>query len=125
TDSMSTPEPASDASDAAVEADPEVVRLKKELRKAQLERQIADARNMPIGCEPRIDAVEKAIDQLIECMTNGYGELKDKVDSCPLSGLRESFRCSSCGKKGLLAAKIVCTACETEELWGWHPDEAT
>ena len=38
----------------------------------------------------------------------------------PLSGARD-ITCQSCGSKGLIAAKIICTKCRHETYLGWWP----
>jgi len=35
--------------------------------------------------------------------------------------LREVFGCGSCGAKGTVASRIMCTSCHKESWWGWWP----
>ena len=51
--------------DPEVESHPEVVELKRELRKAQLQSQIAAVR-VPAGMEKRLDSLEKTVSEMAE-----------------------------------------------------------
>ena len=51
--------------DPEVESHPEVVELKRELRKAQLQSQIAAVR-VPAGTEKRLDSLEKTVSEMAE-----------------------------------------------------------
>ena len=51
--------------DPEVESHPEVVELKRELRKAQLQSQIAAVR-VPAGTEKRLDTLEKTVSEMAE-----------------------------------------------------------
>ena len=33
----------------------------------------------------------------------------------------ENFVCSTCSEKGLVAARLTCTSCGSENWWGWYP----
>ena len=51
--------------DQEVESHPEVIELKRELRKAQLQSQIAAVR-VPAGMEKRLDSLEKTVSEMAE-----------------------------------------------------------
>ena len=51
--------------DPEVESHPEVVELKRELRKVQLQSQIAAVR-APVGTEKRLDSLEKTVSEMAE-----------------------------------------------------------
>ena len=51
--------------DPEVESHPEVIELKRELRKAQLQSQIAAVR-VPAGMEKRLDSLEKTVSEMAE-----------------------------------------------------------
>ena len=51
--------------DPEVESHPEVLELKRELRKAQLQSQIAAVR-VPTGMEKRLDSLEKTVSEMAE-----------------------------------------------------------
>ena len=51
--------------DPEVESHPEVIELKRELRKAQLQSQIAAVR-APAGMEKRLDSLEKTVSEMAE-----------------------------------------------------------
>jgi hypothetical protein len=91
-------EASNSAYDSALEADPEILDLKKELRKAQLERQLAEMR-APIDLEDRLAKIEKDMQGLVGRFTH----LNDKIEGSLLLGLRRVFKCA-CGKQGLVAA---------------------
>ncbi len=38
-------------------------------------------------------------------------------------GAHQSFICSSCQSQGNVAAKLNCTACGEENMWGWWPPQ--
>ena len=111
--------------DQDVERDPEIVDLRKALRKAELERQIAGL-NEPSKLEERLEALEnevKLLDDALSGTTEAYLSLESELDGSPLLGLRKNFKCS-CGAKGMVATKVECTSCGGEVSWGWWaPDE--
>lgn len=110
--------------EAEVETDPEIVRLKKELRKAQLQRQIREAR-APLEVETRLLAlggrvtqVEQYLKQAVEALQS----LRAKVAADPLSGVREQYTCA-CGAKKYVAIRIMCTSCDAASWYGWWPKD--
>ena len=105
--------------DESIETDPEVVGLKKALRKAQLERQLTELK-APIEMERRLDTLERKVSESISEMGELLWEVKENVDGCPVGGLRGRFRCS-CGALGLVAARVICTRCDAEMTYGWFP----
>ncbi|MBI3954194.1 MAG: hypothetical protein HY330_06740 [Chloroflexi bacterium] len=109
--------------EAAVEGDPDIVRLKKKLRKAQLERQIREAR-APLEVESRLlvlDGRVAEVEQTLEETREATVRLGDALKASPLSRLRGRFSCG-CGAKGHVAVSIKCTSCDTERWWGWFPN---
>lgn len=101
--------------DLEVENDPAIIQLKKDLRKAHLERQIAEIR-APIDLEARLIRIEEELDEGSDALSI----LREKVDGSPLAGIRQRFKCS-CGTEGLVAAGVRCTNCGREATYGWHP----
>jgi hypothetical protein len=58
------------------------------------------------------------------CSASLEGHLDDvenKLSGDPLSGAEDQFACKSCGSKGSIAAKIMCTKCGRETYLGWWP----
>ena len=107
----------------ALEADPEIMGLKKAIRKAELEQQLADLQ-APTRFEPRLSTVEKTVSSIATAVKGMLEDLEDlrlRVEGSPFSGLREKFRCS-CGQTGLVAAAVVCTSCGAETTYGWRPE---
>ena len=105
--------------DPALEADPEIVELRKSIRKAELEQQLADLK-APTRFEPRLLMLEKTVGEMAEAVTgliNDLDEVEQQVEGSPLSGLRKKFRCS-CGQTGLVAASVVCTSCGAQTTYG-------
>ena len=57
-------------------------------------------------------------------------ELVAKVDGI-IAGLQATvgfnaqgtFSCKSCSSQGLVAARLTCTSCGTEDWWGWFPPQ--
>ena len=110
------------ATDRAVEDDPQILELKKALRKAELERQIEEIRG-PSSAESRLLALEENAETSAAALAeviDDHDGLEQRVDGSPLSGLRERFECS-CGVGGMVAAKVVCTSCGAETSYGWSP----
>ncbi len=101
--------------DPNLEGDPEIMDLKKTLRKAQLQRQLAEIK-APIDLQARLKGLEEEMKALSDALADLYGQLEDS----PVSGLRQEFRCA-CGARGLVAAKVVCTSCLRESSYGWWP----
>ena len=114
---LAGPEPdATDpVADSAVEADPEILALKKALRKAQLDRQLAEIR-APIDLETRLAKIEEEVAVLVASI----GHLNQQARGSLLVEIRQRFECS-CGANGLVAAKLRCTACGSESDYGWWP----
>ena len=117
--------PATSATDSAVdptlETDPEVMELKKALRKAQLQSQIGQLRALiDPEKEERLAALEKREGELEEVVLS----LQMELDSCPLTGMRERFECSCGAAKGLVAVTVYCTRCGEESGYGWFPKKA-
>ena len=120
-----TARPEDDGIDVDVENDPEVIDLKKELRRAELERQIEEIKG-PSSTETRLLALEHRLEDL-EATLEGAEEAHDRLEALtgqsPLGGLRERFACS-CGAEGMVAAKVVCTSCGRETSHGWWPSKS-
>lgn len=76
--------------------------------------------------QKEVESLKKAVERLRRELTE-YEEYVDKIiaelDSSPLIGVKERFKCSSCGSSGLLAVKLRCTQCNSETWWGWHPKQ--
>lgn len=100
--------------DPGVENDPEIVELKKAVRRAELELQIEEIKGSS-SIEVRLLALERSIQDV--------GTFMEEGDDSPLSGLREGFQCS-CGAEGLVAVRVICTCCKNETSYGWWPKSA-
>lgn len=50
-------------------------------------------------------------------------DLENKLSGDPFSGARDQIICKSCGNKGWIAAKIMCTKCRRETYLGWWPEK--
>lgn len=110
---------ATDTVDSTIESDPEILELKKELRKAELRRQLAEI-NAPINMESRIAALEdKAVEmnELLDFLFNEDMDIKSLIHGTPLSGLLKPFKCA-CGAKGKFAIMTKCTECGAEHSCG-------
>ena len=99
--------------DPEVEANPDIVQLKIELRKAHLQRQLDELRGAT-GLESRVGTLETRMDEIF----TEFGGLEAYVYACPLADLRDEFKCS-CGAEEQVAAMVVCTACGTEAEYSW------
>ena len=114
-DTNNAPLPA--GSDTTLEADPEIIELKKAIRKAELEKQLAEVSGPPEGLE-RLAALEKQAAELASAVK----DVEADVESCPLNGLGYSFECS-CGAVAEVSAVVRCTACGRETSYGWFPEK--
>jgi len=70
------------------------------------------------------------LQQQVQELTAQLQELAGKVDGI-ISGLQATvgfnaqgtFTCNSCSAHGLVAARLTCTSCGTEDWWGWFPPQ--
>lgn len=70
------------------------------------------------------------LQQQVQELTAQLQELAGKVDGI-LSGLQATvgfnaqgtFTCNSCSAHGQVATRLTCTACGTEDWWGWFPPQ--
>ncbi|MFC2066832.1 hypothetical protein ACFLUO_07285 [Chloroflexota bacterium] len=111
----------SGSADIEIENEPEILALKKELRKAELERQLAEIK-VPIGLESRIEALEEEVKESLSFSEHLLGEIADIMSILaftPLAGLGDKFECN-CGAKGQLAIKVQCSICGKENNYEWH-----
>ena len=68
------------------------------------------------------------LQQQVQALTAQLQALTEKVDGI-ISGLQATvgfnaqgtFTCNSCKSLGLVAARLTCTSCGTEDWWGWFP----
>ena len=105
--------------DSNIESDPEILELKKQLRKAELQRQLVEI-NAPIEIESRGTALEQKIAELentIDWLFEGVIDLQTIINNPPLSELYRKYQCS-CGANEVLATKVQCKACGKEYLCG-------
>jgi len=112
----------SDEANTDIESDPEIMELKKSLRKAALEREIAEIK-IPKDIESRIIALEEDvvdIEEYVNSVQFDLNDLKEALKATPLFNLRSRFKCK-CGNQGMLAVKVYCTACDKETNYGWYP----
>ena len=113
---------ASDEADTDIETDPEIMELKKSLRKAALEREIAEIK-IPKDIESRIITLEKDVVDLEDFVGSVFldlDDLKEALKATPLFKLRSKFKCE-CGNQGMVAVEVHCTACGKETKYGWYP----
>jgi ribosomal protein S27AE len=101
-----------------LENDPEIIKLKKELIKAELKRKIRENK-LPFELEKQIKELEERIDGLDEILT----DLINKVYDIPITEIKEKYKCENCGEKGLVAIHAKCTNCGREFWWGFWPEE--
>ncbi len=99
--------------DHDVEANPDIVQLKIDVRKAQLERQLDELRGAT-GLESRVATLENRMEEIF----TEFRGLEPYVYASPLADLRDEFKCS-CGAEEQVAAMVVCTACGTEAEYSW------
>ena len=70
------------------------------------------------------------LQQQVQELTARLQDLTAKVDGI-ISGLQATvgfnaqgtFTCQSCNSLGLVAARLTCTSCGTEDWWGWFPPQ--
>lgn len=103
-----------------IESDSDIMALKKELRKAELERQLAEIK-VPIGMESRIEALEEKAEELNkynDLLFEEYIDIRSILERTPLVGLRSEFECK-CGTKGYPGLNVLCTVCGEETSYEW------
>ena len=100
--------------DPEVEADPEIRKLKVQLRRAELQRKIAELEGPAEQLESRVAALEAGMGEII----TEFRALEPYVFGNPVANLRDEFRCP-CGAEDQVAAKVVCTACSAETDYSW------
>ena len=103
--------------DPSLEADPEIVELRKAVRRAELEKQLGQIKERPEFLTRLINS-EQHLEELFETVLL----LQTEIDATPISGLQNRFQCG-CGAQGLVAAKICCTECGNESSYGWFPEQ--
>ena len=114
-----TPAP-SDKADTNIESDPEIMELKKSLRKAELEREIAEIK-IPEDMESRMIVLEEKaveLEEYADILSGDIHKCESELKASPLFNLHSRFECE-CGNKGLLAVKVHCTVCNKEKSYGW------
>ena len=106
-----------------IESEPEIIELRKDLRKAELQREVEEVQG-PSTMETRLASLEQTVRELRAELARSSKRrdlLETRIDALPLAGLRESFRCW-CGAHGFVAVKVVCTGCGGETAYGrWPP----
>ncbi len=108
-----------------IESDPEILDLKKELRKAELRKQLAET-NAPINMESRIAAMEDKMAEMKDILDFLFDEnmnIKGLIYGTPLSGLLDPFECA-CGAKGKYSLIIQCDECGEEYSCRKLPQES-
>ena len=110
--------------DGAIERDPEVVELKKQVRKAQLERQLRQEQ-APCDLENRVANLEAECrdhEKLVLEMSEIVGAQSVDLSNYSLRALHDSFACP-CGNVGHVAIRVECTSCGEGSRWGWSATE--
>ena len=97
-----------------VEQDPEVIALKTQLRKAQVQRQIREAQ-APLDVQTKLREVLTEPQELRSAVLDDEGSsyvdelyadvarLDALLEKTPLVGLKDKFTCKRCGASGLVA----------------------
>ena len=79
----------------------------------------------------RLDKIDSAlkrleqIDKRVGEMTKRYAGLANQLERSFGISAQHGFACSSCGTHGNVAAKVRCTSCGHDALWGWWPKNET
>ncbi len=63
----------------------------------------------------------QALAQELKTVSARVEEIVQQLPNTLGYGLRSTFQCSSCGTQGLVAARILCTQCNTDTYAGWWP----
>jgi hypothetical protein len=63
----------------------------------------------------------QALAQELKTLSARVEEILQHLPNTLGYGLRSTFQCSSCGTQGLVAARILCTQCNTDTYAGWWP----
>ncbi len=108
--------------DLEIEKDPEIVEIKKALRKAVLDRQLGELQGIP-SSDQRLAQLENRLNQLqrlVRGVLDTHEYLEARVAGSPLTGLRQEYECG-CGAIGNVASIVICTSCGRESRFGWFP----
>lgn len=66
----------------------------------------------------RVQQLEAQLDSLGITLKN----IETRINGTPALDLKHRFKCD-CGSSGFVALHIMCTKCERETWWGWHPEQ--
>ena len=95
----------------SLDNDPEILELKKALRKAQLQRELSAIKSDP-GSEDRLGSIESRLQNL-----------EVEVNGSLLAGVPEEFECWDCGSHRTVAVTVHCTVCESTVELGTYPGD--
>ncbi len=66
--------------------------------------------------------LQTLVDQL-QALNGRVESMMDSLQGTVGFGAHQSFVCRSCQSQGNVAARLNCTACGEENLWGWWPPQ--
>ncbi len=69
----------------------------------------------------QIQQVLQALAGSIEGVRGKVEATSDDLQATPGYAIKKTFSCQSCHGHGFVAARMTCTQCGTESLWGWWP----
>lgn len=72
------------------------------------------------------EQMRQQFQDLVDQLHTLNGTVQDMMESLQATvgfGAHQSFVCRSCQSQGNVAARLNCTACGEENMWGWWPAE--
>jgi hypothetical protein len=72
------------------------------------------------------EQMQQQLQTLVDQLQSINGRVESMMDSLQGTvgfGAHQSFVCRSCQSQGNVAARLNCTACGEENLWGWWPPQ--
>lgn len=91
---------------STIEQDPQVIKLRIEVRKAELQRKIREA-ELPFEVEKELKEINETIEKLI-----------DQITTPTMFDRLMQYKCEKCGARGKVAIPFKCTNCGEEGWWG-------
>ncbi|GAI52305.1 unnamed protein product, partial [marine sediment metagenome] len=96
-----------------LEADPEIIKLKKEAIKEKLKREIRELKE-PFETKEELAGMQGRLNGFFEHM---------KTLTMKLNGMlvaTDKWECADCGTKGKVCINLRCSKCEHTSWWGWQ-----